>query len=195
MWRYRCKVEGVEKLLTIGKYPLISLQDARAAHDAARSQQRGGQDPSVTKKIKKLTGARYDKVTFEELAREWHALQRPRWGERHADGVLNSLERDVFPHLGSLIPFQISPATVLDVLRFTENREAKETARRLRQRISAVFVYAFASGRTEHDPAAIITKAVAPLKRGKQPAVVDLETVHEMLRQTEVVHMASQNSL
>lgn len=121
------------------------------------------------------------------MAREWHALQKPRWVERHADDVLNSLERDVFPHLGNLIPAEISPATVLGVLRLTENREAKETARRLRQRISAVFVYAIASGRAEHDPAAIVTKALAPLKKGKQPAVVDLEAVQEMLRQTETV--------
>lgn len=187
LWRYRYKVEGVEKLLTLGKYPLVSLQDARAARDAAKTQQRGGHDPGVVKKIKKLTGGRIGKATFEELAREWHALQKPRWVERHADDVLNSLERDVFPHIGNLIPSDITPATVLGVLRMTENREAKETARRLRQRISAVFVYGIASGRADQDPAAIVTKAMAPLKKGKQPAVVDLEGVHEMLRQTEAV--------
>src|SRR5690606_19718708 len=73
------------------------------------------------------------------------------------------------------------------VLRLTESRDAKETARRLRQRISAVLVYAIASGRADQDPAAIVTKAMAPLKKGKQPAIVDLEAVQEMLRQTEVV--------
>lgn len=187
LWRYRYKVDGVEKLLTIGKYPLISLQDARAARDAAKSHQRGGHDPSVVKKIKKLTGGRAGKATFEELAREWHALQKPRWVDRHANDVLHSLERDVFPHIGDLIPSDITPATVLGVLRMTENREAKETARRLRQRVSAVFVYGIASGRADQDPAAIVTKAMAPLKKGKQPALVDLEALQEMLRQTEVV--------
>ncbi|WP_439618350.1 tyrosine-type recombinase/integrase [Shinella sp.] len=187
LWRYRYKVEGVEKLLSLGQYPLVSLLEARAARDDAKSNQRAGHDPSIVKKIKKLTGARSGKATFEELAREWHALQKPRWVERHADDVLYSLERDVFPHIGDLIPSDITPATVLGVLRMTENREAKETARRLRQRISAVFVYGIASGRADQDPAAVVTKAMAPLKKGKQPAVVDLEALHEMLRQTEAV--------
>lgn len=187
LWRYRYKVEGVEKLLTIGKYPDVSLLDARIARDAAKAHQRGGQDPAIVKKIEKLTGSRIGKATFEELAREWFALQKPRWVERHADDVLTSLERDVFPHLGKLTPNEITPATVLGVLRLTENRDAKETARRLRQRISAVFVYGIASGRADQDPAAVVTKAMAPLKKGKQPAVVDLEALQEMLRQTEAV--------
>lgn len=32
------------------------------------------------------------------MAREWHALQISRWKPVHADDVITSLERDVFPH-------------------------------------------------------------------------------------------------
>jgi integrase len=74
---------------------------------------------------------------------------------------------------------------VLACLRPIEKRGAKETARRIRQRMSAVFVYAVASGRAENDPAAMVKKAMAPMKKGKQPAITDLAKAREMLQKAE----------
>jgi hypothetical protein len=85
------------------------------------------------------------------------------------------LERDVFPDLGAAPIKSITAANVLSVLRKIENRPAIETARRIRQRVSAVFVYAIASGRAENDPAATVQKAMKPVKKGRQPAITDLE--------------------
>lgn len=64
------------------------------------------------------------------------------WAERHAADVIGSLERDVFPYLGTETLKDITPSDVLDVLRKIERRPAIETAHRIRQRMSAVFVYA-----------------------------------------------------
>jgi integrase len=100
----------------------------------------------------------------------------------HAYDVLHSLERDVFPDLGAIPIKDITAANVLAVLRKIEKRPAIETARRVRQRISAVFVYAIASGRAESDPAAIVQKAMAPMVKGRQPAITDLEAARAILR-------------
>jgi hypothetical protein len=58
---------------------------------------------------------------------------------------------------------------VLTILRSIEGRPAIETACRVRQRMSAVFVYAIASGLGESDPAAIVRGAMAPIAKGRQP--------------------------
>ncbi|GLK86849.1 phage integrase central domain-containing protein [Ancylobacter defluvii] len=73
------------------------------------------------------------------MARDWHKMSAPQWTETHCYDVLHSLERDVFPTLGNREIGDISATDVLDVLRAIEDRPAIETAKRVRQRISAVY--------------------------------------------------------
>src|SRR5690606_14039284 len=87
--------------------------------------------------------------------------------------------------LGAVPIKSITAPMVLGVLREIENRPAKETARRVRQRMSAVFVFAIASGRAETDPAAIVQGAMAPMQKGRQPAITDLEEAREILRRVD----------
>lgn len=185
LWRLKYRLRGKEKLLAIGAYPNISLAEARGIRDRAKDDLKAGRDPSAVKKLERLAINRPDADTFEILAREWYELQRPQWVERHANDVIDSLEREVFPYLGSFLISDLTPIDVLPILRTIEKRGAIETARRVRQRMSAVFVYAIASGRANSDPAAVVQKAMAPLKKGRQPAIIDLAEVRTMLRATE----------
>jgi integrase len=116
---------------------------------------RAGRNPGLEKKLRRTEAA----DTFEAIARHWHARQLPRWTKTHASDVLESLERDVFPSVGRMPIRDITPPIVLPVLRQIERRPAIETARRVRQRMSAVFVYAIALGIGESDPAAIVKGA------------------------------------
>jgi integrase len=185
LWRYRYEMGGKEKLLSLGAYPVVSLAAARVARDEARETLQAGRDPAVAKKLRKLASARDAVNTFEAIGREWYGLQKPQWAQRHAHDVLVSLERDVFPTFGNIPVTDITPTDVLALLRPIEKREAKETARRIRQRMSAIFVYAIASGRAENDPAAIVKGAMAPMKKGRQPAITDLEEARAMLQKAE----------
>lgn len=185
LWRMRYEFGGKEKLLSIGPYPAISLVEARRARDAAKDEVRAGKDPALRKKMGKLTTAKHVSETFEIIAREWYELQRPQWVQRHAADVIDSLEKEVFPHIGSAPIRDISVPQVMGVLRLIEARKAIETARRVRQRVSAVFVYGIATGRAEADPAAIVKGAMAPLKKGRQPAIVDLGKAREMLQRAD----------
>lgn len=181
-WRMRYELAGREKTITFGAYPEVGLSDARERRDDARALLRDGKDPAEALKRRRETPVGQ---TFEEIAREWYALQRPTWTDRHADDVLRSLERDVFPEIGSSWITELDAPTVLRVLREIEARDAPETARRVRQRISAVFVFAIASGRASTDPAAMVQKALAPAKKGRQPAIKDLDKAREMLAKAE----------
>lgn len=185
LWRYRYTFGGKEKLLAIGAYPDLSLAEARAARDDAKASLRSGRDPSVVKRQRKVVVQAETAETFEALAREWHDLQHPGWAEHHANDVMRTLERDVFPAIGAIPIRQLKAPDVLALLRVMEARGAKETARRNRQRISAVCCFAIATGRSEFDPAGPIISVMAPLKKGRQPAITDLNEAREILARTE----------
>ncbi|GBQ24660.1 phage integrase [Acetobacter estunensis NRIC 0472] len=186
IWRMRYRSpEGKEQTLTLAPYPAMSLQDARRARDAAKDIKRQGIDPVAHKKIAPALLRPAHEEVFEAIAREWYGQRRDLWRPRHAHDVITSLERDVFPLIGKLPPSQITPRTVLHVLRHVEDRGAIETAHRIRQRISEIFVHAIATDRADSDPAAVVKPALRPVKRGRQPAITDLDEAREMIRKTE----------
>ena len=185
-WQYRYEFDGKEKLLTIGPYPAVNLADARTARDDAKAAQRVGRDPSVAKRLPRASFAASDSSTFEAIAREWHELNKSKWTKKHVADVLISLEQDVFPEIGALPIREIGTPVVLGVLRKIEKRGTNETARRVRQRMSWVFGYAIATGRGENDPAATVRAAMAPIVRGRQPAIINLSAAQAMLAKVEV---------
>ncbi len=185
LWRWRYTRHGKEQLLSLGPYPDVSLAEAREARDGARKALKAGDDPAAMKREGRVAGRKADAETFEVLAREWHGLQKPGWTERHADDVLDSLARDVFPAMGQTPIRRVTTPEIVAVVRRVETRGSKETARRLRQRISAVFVHAVSTGRADADPAAVVKGALAPIKKGRQPAITDLDLAREMLRKVD----------
>jgi hypothetical protein len=142
-WRMKYRHGGKERLLTFGGYPQLSLVEAREKREAAKRALREGRDPGVEKKQERAAQAIGASHTFEACARSWHELNRPRWSEVHAGNVIDSMEADLFPAIGSMHVKDITEALLLAALRKVEARGAIETAARLRQR--AEFVLASAT--------------------------------------------------
>lgn len=113
------------------------------------------------------------------------ASQTPIWSERHAALVKSSLEKDVFPQIGPLPIDAITTPMIVQLLRSIEARGAVETAHRTRQRLSEIFSRAIGSGLAIVDPAAVAGRALAPIKRGRFPAVRTIEAAREVLRKVE----------
>ncbi|TBM21945.1 tyrosine-type recombinase/integrase [Hafnia paralvei] len=67
-WRLRYRFGGKEKMLALGKYPEVSLADARARRDEARKLLAYGVDPSENKKAVKVEQEQ-EAITFEVAAR------------------------------------------------------------------------------------------------------------------------------
>jgi integrase len=187
IWRLRYEYQGKEKLLALGPYPALGLADARQKRDEAKAQLRAGRDPSLERKLARAAGQVAAENSFEVVATAWHAKQAPSWTERHAADVLDSLKKYAFPTLGPLPVAEVETPAIVNVLHSIEEAGAPETARRVRQRISAVFVYAVALGLTKNDPAHLARGALAPMKKGKQPAITELEPLREMLRAAEAI--------
>jgi len=174
------KGKPAQKTLTFGPYPALTLLDARRKRDEAKDLLRDGRDPAVERRLTSRTRVAAHENTFEAVARRWHQLRTPTWSTVHAADVLQSLDRDVFPEIGDLPLTSIESPKVLELLNVVERRGAIETAHRLRQRISDIFVYGIATGLAKADPAASLGKALRKKPRSKkQPSIIDRLRDHD----------------
>ncbi|UOO93556.1 tyrosine-type recombinase/integrase [Vitreoscilla stercoraria] len=150
---YNFRFDGKAQSLRIGKYPDISLSEARQQHQQARSLLAAGVNPAAEKQKEKTVRKQNALHTFELVALEWHKTQAPRWKENHAKRVLHSLSVDVFPTIGHV---PVNEITVKDVKRIIESiakRGATETANQIRQRIEKIFNYAALMELVDSNPA------------------------------------------
>lgn len=184
-WRSKYRFAGKDKRLTFGGYPEVSLMRARALRDAGRARLRDGCDPGVERKQRSAEQALAADATFRSVALLWHAAQTPTLNARYAAQLLKRFENHVFLTLGALPIDQLTPALVLQVTWRLEAGESFETAHRIRQHISDVFVFAIASGWARTNPAMVIRKALAPTRPRLRPAVTTISEARRVLARTE----------
>lgn len=185
-WRMGYRFAGTERLLAFGKYPEISLADARKARSAARDKINAGVDPSQAKRIEKKNKAAADANTFEAVAREWHANKLETWQQRTAANVLHRLEKDVFPLIGKQPIAEIKAPVMLDVLRQIEKRGALDMAKRQGQVCGQIFRFAIASGKAEDDPVPSLRSALKHSAKGHHAAITPDE-LPEFIRAFEKI--------
>ncbi|PCJ99160.1 MAG: integrase [Zetaproteobacteria bacterium] len=170
-WRFKYRINNKEKLLALGVYPEISLADAREKRREARKLIDGGIDPSQDRKKKKALSLESAENTFEAIAREWYEVNKSKWSERYAEGVMTRLENDVFPEIGSYPITEIEPPILLQAIRKIEKRKAHELARRQLQKCGEIFRYAIACGKCVRDPSSDIKEALKPQVKGHFAAI------------------------
>tara|TARA_B100000686_G_scaffold315138_1_gene361783 strand:+ start:535 stop:1725 length:1191 start_codon:yes stop_codon:yes gene_type:complete len=183
-WRMKYRYGGKEKLMALGVYPEVSLKDAREKCLEARRELDNGQDPMQSKKEQKRQIKENAENSFEVIAREWHDNKKGSWTERHAKTVLNRMENDLFPAIGSMPIVDIKPPHILTALKKIEKRGAFEPAHRMKQTCGQIFRYAIAKGIAETNPAADLNEALRPLKRGHY-ATLDIKELPQFLADLE----------
>ena len=129
-WRLKFRFEGKEKLLSLGVYPEVTLKEARAKRQTAKDDLQQSIDPSVTRKLEKLTRRNPVSITFEQVALDWHKTKVTGWSPVHGERTLRQLERDLFPWLGNRPIRDITGNEILATLKKIEERGAIETADR-----------------------------------------------------------------
>lgn len=185
LWKWGYAYDGKQKTMHFGIYPKVSIADARIKRDEASALLSEGRDPGIVRKLQIEANLEAGRQTFERIAREWHENIKSKWAAIHAADVIRSLERDVFPAIGGLPIAELTPPLVLAVLREIESRGAIETARRVRQRVSGVFVYGIAQGIVQTDPAEKLGAVLKPLRKGRQPAITEIVPLRKMIIDAE----------
>lgn len=194
IWRQKYRFDGKEKLLVHGPFPDISLAKARDLRDSARAELREHKDPITEERKRKQASLAAAGATFETVAKRWHEAQLGRWSPVQATKVRQALERDVYPAFGKLPIADIHSSSVLAMLRKVEKRGAIDTAKRIRQHVSAVFAFAIPEGLCSGDQAGkFLVKSLLPTPvGGSQPGV---STVADAIKLHGIMDRCSSHAL
>lgn len=122
VWQMRDKIDGKEKVLTVGKYPLMSLQEARGKAWSARQEVSDGVDPIKAKKQAVTDN------TFSSIYSEWYEHKKQVWSVSYASELYRMFGDDILPMIGSIEINEIDPMQILSVIRRFEERGAMERA-------------------------------------------------------------------
>ena len=185
-WRLKYRFLNKEKVLALGVYPTVSLKQARKACNTAKEQLEQGIDPVQARKAKKAELTDAQSNNLETLTREWHLQQTKKWSQSYSEKVLRSVERDLFPYLGTLPLDNITPPQLLAVLRRIERRGATESAHRLKQTVGQVFRFAVATGRAQRDITPDLKGALATHKKQHFPAITEPAQVGRLLNMLDI---------
>ncbi|MFN3312560.1 MAG: tyrosine-type recombinase/integrase [Hyphomonas sp.] len=137
-WIYRASLFGKRTEFGLGGLALLSLAQARAKRNDFARIIADGKDP------REVWGR--TSPSFREIALETFQARRGKWSsEGHAERWWSSLELDVMPRLGRREVADLAHGDVLAVLNPIWSKKP-DTARRIAQRIRAVFDWAKAKG-------------------------------------------------
>jgi hypothetical protein len=175
LWRLKYRFGGKEKLLALGRYPDVSLAEARLRRAEAKIALSRGTDPGAKE-------APASGMTFEAAARAWHDHRSASLDPGHAARLLTRLERDAFPAFGQTDLRQVTSADVLAMVRGVEARGALDVSRRLKQHVSQIYRFAIPQGWADHDPAAPLSDLLKPKPRVRHMARVGMAELPALVR-------------
>jgi hypothetical protein len=176
------RFNDIERKLSFGAYPEITLSAARDRQLEARRLLESGIDPGELKKQAKRAASVAGANTFEAIAREWFLKFSSSWAESHSSRVLLRMENDLFPWLGSRPIVSIEADELLETIRRIEARGALDSAHRCHGYCGQIFRYAIAAARAKRNPASELRGALPPAKGGHFASITDPDKVGELLR-------------
>ena len=188
LWRMAYRFDGKQKTLSFGKYPAVSLQEARRRRAEAKELLAAGSDPGEQKKVDKKTARLAEKEaesTFEAIAREWYSSYSPSLTEKHALKLMRYLEKDYFPAIGKIPVTELEPMHILDVIRPVEAKGRTNTAHRLANLASQVLAFAQITGRTKYNIASGLTRALRPDRAQSYSTITDPKGIGQLLREID----------
>lgn len=159
-WVQRLAIRGVRRDIGLGSFSLVSLAKARQRAHENRVLVEAGGDPVAEKRKAGMP-------TFTVAAKQTYEALKPRWRNgKHTRNWIQVISKYALPKIG---PSPIDTIRQEDVLRILTPlwTSRPETARRLRQKMRAVFRWAQAHDYIENNPAGEGIDGALP----RQPAI------------------------
>jgi integrase len=149
LWVMRIVAGGRRRDISLGAFPAIPLADARSQAEVIRKAVAQGHDLTPQKRpaeallSRPTTSAREDEgPTFEHSWRAFWAAKEPQLSNgKHRDQWVTTMKTYVLPHIGHRPVADVTPSEVIQLLTPIWHTK-EETARRVLQRIDAVFMSA-----------------------------------------------------
>lgn len=140
-FRLQYRFNNKPHLLTLGHYPTMTLNQARA--DALRHKEdiRRGINPCAEKRAAKAESKRQDQ-TFRTIAGEWMEKAEATWGPEYRKNVRQKLSCYVFPRIGDKPIAEVTKHEVKAILDSLDARGTTYSIKRVRGIIGNIFKYA-----------------------------------------------------
>ena len=149
-WQFRYTFEKKEKILALGRYPEVTLLEARSKAFALRKLVMNDIDPQA-KKIEEVKLKEDIKGnTFNMWAGKWFEHWKNSVSERHADYTHRRLDIDILPFIGSKPISKIETDDIKDVFNKCVDRGALDMAARVFQIIKSILQYAVEHKKQSH---------------------------------------------
>jgi integrase len=185
IWRFRDQRGGREIKITLGKYPSLSLQDAREKRYELKKAQLDGLDIHEVLNPPKSTVL---KPTFAEVANEWFVRYvEGKKSEIHTKKVRSRLDRYLFPVLGAKPVEDITASELLQTIQSVEELGYINLAHDVKNIAGQVLQYAVLTGKAVHNVAADLKGELQPEKprRKPYPSLVTSKDVTELIKKID----------
>lgn len=170
-WRLKfVAAGGKESQASLGKYPEVSIEQARTLADAIREQAAKGRNPVREKRQAKEQADDIRALTFGRVAQEWldHLSDRQERTRLKHQGEIDKLSK-----LHNLPLTEIKPSQVREILRAIEATGKAETAKRVGQTASNIFGFAAGAHDIVHNPARDRKGWLKPVKAEHHAGITD----------------------
>lgn len=182
LWQMRYRYFGRENILSLGKYPEVTLKQARFKRDDAKRLLSEGVDPAADKKRKIVQAKIAQANTFDAVAAEFIELKAKEGLSRPTIIKHQWFRSQLESAIGRLPISNIEPFEMLAALKVIEKRGNYETARRTRAFADRVFRYAIITSRAKTNPAAGLSDALVSGRVKHHAALVEPAAVGMLLR-------------
>jgi integrase len=170
-WRLRKTIGEKEMKRSLGKYPDVSLKEARRLRDR------------MIDELETEAKGQPRRTIFREVADEWLEKRvEPVRTYGHIRTITSRLQRLILPYIGDKPVNEVSAPDLLSIVRRIENRGQIETAHRALQICGQVMRYAIATGRADRDPSGDLRGAVMPKRKVHYPTITDPKKIGALMR-------------
>ncbi|MDQ9021760.1 tyrosine-type recombinase/integrase [Acinetobacter sichuanensis] len=177
VWLYRYTYNGKQERLTIGRYPDISLKDARAIRDETASLVAKGISP----KLEQEKNTKHQ-ITFRHYGEQY--IKEVVLKDRATTAIMELyLNNDIYPVIGDLAFSQITIEHIRSIIWKKKDEGKDPTAWQIRGLLSRMFEYAITKGLAEYNLVlAIQAKHVYKAKpRNRHLAITEIRVFYTTL--------------
>ncbi|MCU8285757.1 integrase domain-containing protein [Vibrio vulnificus] len=175
LFNYYRPTNGKRANLNLGRFPDVSLVQARKASLNAKELIAQGIDPQDERKRQQQAHKEIHEHTFVNVAKDWFAIKQRDVTPDYALDIWRSLELHIFPHISDKPVKAITAPEIIELLKPIEAKGSLETVKRLTQRLNEVMNFATNCGLIQANPLTGIKAAFKKPKKENMAALTPAE--------------------
>ncbi|EKG0406493.1 tyrosine-type recombinase/integrase [Vibrio cholerae] len=175
LFNYYRPTNGKRANLNLGRFPDVSLVQARKASLNAKELIAQGIDPQDERNRQQQAHNEIHEHTFVNVAKDWFAIKQHDVTPDYALDIWRSLELHIFPHISDKPVKAITAPEIIELLKPIEAKGSLETVKRLTQRLNEVMNFATNCGLIQANPLTGIKAAFKKPKKENMAALTPAE--------------------